>query len=128
MKQDIRKVNPVDISHLFSAGRKEGLLFVDGTLYAAIYENDQAYGYCGIKFRKNDVVFRNLWVAPSHRRRGFGEALIRYRKEWAASEGFIKGIAYCTPLSIGLHRKQGGIDMPHKRFHDVITFDLTGLS
>ena len=128
VKHDIRRVSLDEISPLFAAGKREGLLFVDDTQYAALYEGSNPRGYCGLKFRKGSVVFRNLWVSPDCRGRGYGEALIAYQKEWATQAGYTKAIAYCTALSINLYRKQGGVDMPHPRFHDVVTFDLGALA
>jgi len=128
VKHDIRRVASDEISDLFAAGKREGLLFVDGTQYAALYEDSAPRGYCGIKFRKASAVFRNLWVSPDFRGRGYGESLIAYQKEWALSAGYTKAIAYCTDLSINLYRKQGGVDMPHPRFHDVVTFSLGDLA
>lgn len=112
------------IRHLFSLGRREGLLFKDGTTYIAAIAGVSPVGYAGVKVKGANATLRNLYVIDDYRGRGIGRQLIREQKRLAKEMGATTAVAFTTDMSRALYLSENGTLIPHKRYTGKIEFQL----
>lgn len=96
-----------DIAPYTDAAKRERIGITPGTTFYAARLDGEIAGFCGIVFKKDYAVLKNIWVKPEHRRKGMGEAIIQFQINTARESGCRFARAFCTPMSIKLFLKCG---------------------
>lgn len=92
-----------EIRQYFEAGKKEQLTFCNNTQYFAIFEGDIMVGFTGILKYANKTIFKNHYVLPEHRGKGYFKTMLRYCLD--NYKGLIE--ATCTKMSINQYISLG---------------------
>jgi N-acetylglutamate synthase-like GNAT family acetyltransferase len=87
--------------------RRERIGITQNTNFYLARQESDIVGFCGIVFKKDYAVLKNIWVLPEYRRQGIGEAIIAFQIATAKAAGCVFARAFCTPKSIKLFLKQG---------------------
>ena len=103
----ITRCAAVDIVPFIELARRERIGITQNTNFYLARRDADIVGFCGIVFKKDHAVLKNIWVLPEHRRQGIGEALISFQIATAKEAGCVFARAFCTPKSIRLFLKQG---------------------
>ena len=96
-----------DIAAYTKSAARERIGITGGTTFYAARFDGEIVGFCGIVFKKDYAVLKNIWVMPEHRKKGIGEAIIRFQIATAKEAGCHFARAFCTPMSIKLFLKAG---------------------
>ena len=92
---------------LCSAESPEAMVERAGLFYLAVYEfNDSILGIGGLEL--NEV--RLLYVAPEHRRKGIGKAMLEHLESMVPAAPFADIFVYSAPSAVGFYRSQGFTD------------------
>jgi len=96
-----------DIAKYTESAKRERIGITTGTTFYAARLDGEIVGFCGIVFKKDYAVLKNIWVKPEHRKKGIGEAIIQFQIQTARESGCHFARAFCTPMSIKLFLKCG---------------------
>lgn len=103
-------IKPIDISlislYIYSA-KKEGLVFSKSTKLYGLFMDDNLIAFTGIQFYKNKAVFKNHYVSPLHRGKGYFKQLFNYSLVAVKSKGINTVEATCTNMSIKHYLNNG---------------------
>jgi GNAT superfamily N-acetyltransferase len=124
MSHEIVRVDESEVLRFRKQAVKEGLSFVDNTEYALLRVDGKDAGFCGIRWFPTRAVFRNLYVLPEYRGKGYGSDLIRYQIARAREMGRSSATAYTNWNSQSLYLAAGGVLSPNERYYGMVTFPL----
>jgi len=102
----------------------------DNAWFAA-FDADIAVGIaCGVHTgRADEKELTGVWVAPSHRGTGLGDALVTSVHDWAARQGAHRltlGVGHSNQRAIDLYRRNGfEVVRPSERGHSLRENDIT---
>lgn len=78
------------------------------------YEGMQLVSVYCLVIAKHKARFKSNYTLPTYRRRGYLTLFIKHAKEICKANGIKEMTAFCTPLSIGSHLKNGAEIKSHK--------------
>jgi len=85
-----------------------GLRFSSKVEMYEVYDDDVLIGICGFSFNKSCVFTKNLYVLPNHRKKGYGDRILKWMIWKIKTESYSKVIkATCTPMSLPIYLKNG---------------------
>lgn len=106
----ISAIKPIEDSlisiYIYSA-EKEGLVFNKSTKLYGLFIDEELIAFTGIQFYKNKAVFKNHYVMPIYRGKGYFKQLFNYSLVVVKSKGINIIEATCTNMSIRHYLKNG---------------------
>ena len=96
-----------DIAPYLELARRERIGVTPNTTFYLARYNSEPAGFCGIAFKKDYAVLKNIWVKPEFRRKGIGKTIIQYQIKTAKTNGCSFARAFCTPMSLNIFLKNG---------------------
>ena len=95
------------ISKFITDARRSGLVFSRSTEYFGILLDDNLIGMCGLVRYRNHWKFKNDYIIPEYRRRGFYKQSLTWRFNVARNQGINIIEATCTEMSLPIWLKLG---------------------
>jgi len=103
----IKEICFSDIEKYVSDAKKEQLCFCLKTKYFGCFENNILIGFTGIILMKNKAIFKNHYVFPKFRRKGYFKEMFNFSIEYVLSKNIKKIEATCTSMSINHYLNNG---------------------
>ena len=118
------EITPVNFDYFdpfIKDAKKSNLVFSNSTQYFACFDNNNLVGLCGIVWYKDCVKFKNDYVIPKYRGKGYFKAMMDYRINLILQKNIRKIKACCTDMSLKEYMKRGGIiQKQYKTCTDII--------
>ena len=89
--------------------RKEGLYFSGGTELYLANIGEEIVGMCGINWYRDHCKFKNDWVKPECRRRGYWNQMMNLRIQMAMNRNCRFIDATCTKIALPGWLKRGAV-------------------
>jgi len=96
-------LKPEEIKEFITEATKENLTFCKNTKYYGIYKEGELVGFSGVLRYKNKTIFKNHWIKPKHRKKGYFKEML----DFLLNEYKGKIEATCTKMSINEYKKGG---------------------
>ena len=96
-----------DIRHFVPRAKSEQLTFAKSTELYAVYLGNKMIGMCGLILHGKSCVFKNAYLSPEYRGKGYYKYMLEERVKLARSKGITTITANCTPDSIRSFMNRG---------------------
>ncbi len=102
----IKDIQYSDVEPCIEHAKTEQLVFCKHTKYIGLFEDNQLLAIAGVLEYKNKVVFKNDYVLPEHRRKGYHRILMNFRlNKYLYEDKTIE--ATCKPMSLRNYIRSG---------------------
>jgi len=108
------------VSGFILDARRSGLVFSKSTEMYGIWLEENLIGMCGLVRYRNHWKFKNDYIIPEYRRRGYCREALIIRLDMARAQGarFIE--ATCTEMSISIWLKLGAVIMHQYKLYTKV--------
>jgi GNAT superfamily N-acetyltransferase len=103
----IKTITYADLEPYIAETEKLGLSFCNATEYYGYYDDGKLAAFTGILWYSKKAVFKNHYVLPDYRHRGFFKLLFRYSMIAVRERGIKVVEANCSQMSLPLYIKMG---------------------
>ena len=105
-------LKPILLSkELIDQGIRDGLVFNQNTETYGVYVDRVLVGYTGFMSYGNKIIFKNHYVLPEYRRKGYFRRILDLSIAYAKVKGYTRIEATCTPMSISEYKKRGAVTL-----------------
>lgn len=105
------KISFQKVQQYKSAAKKERVSFENpaGARWYGIFDEDNLVAFYCIVFRENSARFKSNYTVPEYRGRGCLQKFIEHAKDLCRMCGITEMTAFCTPLSVKSHIRNGAV-------------------
>ena len=106
------KISFEDVKPFASAAKKERVSFENpygARWYGLITENGDLVSFYCLVAREKTARFKSNYTIPEFRRKGCLQIFILHAKELCKAHGIREMTAFCTPLSVKSHIRNGAV-------------------
>lgn len=103
---------------------RSGLVFGRSTELFKAIDNGVIIGFCGIVWRKTHAKFKDDYVLPEFRRRGYFKGMISIRIQMVKANGLQTIKATCTPLALPYWLSSGAVITKEYSKYTSVRLDL----
>lgn len=98
--------------------------YTDKTSYFKLMVDNQVIGFTGFIVYKNKLVFKNSFIHPDHRRKGYFAQIQDFRIDKARKVGVKFIEATCTKMSLPDYIKRGASVLKEYKLYTKVRLDV----
>lgn len=107
----VQKISFEDVKPFASAAKKEHVSFENpaGAKWYGIFNGDVLVSFYCIVLKGKSARFKSNYTIPEYRGRGCLQKFIEHAKDLCRMHGITEMTAFCTPLSVRSHIRNGAV-------------------
>jgi len=107
----VQKISFLKVQQYKSAAKKERVSFENpaGARWYGIFDGERLVAFYCIVLKGHSARFKSNYTIPEYRGRGCLQKFIEHAKDLCRMHGIKEMTAFCTPLSVKSHVRNGGV-------------------